>query len=79
MEWLATMNGYNLTKYAPNIAKAKCRFFGVKDWQRCPCDPDSDRACISAHCHQDIKTDGHCHCNAYEPMEICDNDSRRID
>ena len=44
---------------------AKFRFFGEDDWARCPCDPDSDRACISEHCHKDIATNGHCHCNCY--------------
>ena len=62
---LAKENGYDLTKHAPKIAMAKFRFFGEDDWARCPCDPDSDRACISEHCHKDIATNGHCHCNCY--------------
>lgn len=65
IKWLADMNGYDLTQHAPKIANAKLRFFGRKEWFRCPCDPDSDRACISEHCHEDIKRDGHCHCNCY--------------
>ena len=32
---------------------------------KCPCDPDSDRACISKHCRQDIENDGICHCQLY--------------
>jgi hypothetical protein len=66
IEWLADMNGYDLTKFAPNIAAAKERFFGEEEWFRCPCDPESDRACISDRCHQDIAADGHCHCNCYQ-------------
>lgn len=62
---LAKENGYDLTKHAPKIAMAKFRFFGEDGWARCPCDPDSDRACISEHCHKDIATNGHCHCNCY--------------
>lgn len=62
---LAKENGYDLTKHAPKIAMAKFRFFGEDDWARCPCDPDSDRACISEHCHKDIARDGTCHCRCY--------------
>lgn len=66
IQWLADMNGYELTQFAPKIAAAKDRMFGDKEWFRCPCDSGSDRACISAHCHQDIKAMGHCHCNCYK-------------
>ncbi len=66
INWLAEMNGYGLTEHAPKIARAKLRFFGVDNWNKCPCDPDSDRACISEHCHKDIKEFGHCHCNCYK-------------
>lgn len=62
---LAKENGYDLTKHAPKIAMAKFRFFGEDDWARCPCDPDSDRACISEHCHKDIEKNGTCHCHCY--------------
>jgi hypothetical protein len=62
---LAKENGYDLTKHAPKIAMAKFRFFGEDDWARCPCDPDSDRACISEHCHKEIATNGTCHCHCY--------------
>ena len=67
---LAEENGYGLTKHAPKIAAAKYRFFGEDNWARCPCDPDSDRACISEHCHKDIATNGACHCNCYCLKEI---------
>lgn len=65
IQWLADMNGYKLSQHAPKIAAAKERFFGEDNWFKCPCDPDSDRSCISEHCHQDIKRDGLCHCNCY--------------
>lgn len=61
----AEENGYGLTEAAPRIAAAKERFFGEDDWRRCPCDPDSDRACISARCKREIKENGTCHCNCY--------------
>ena len=63
---LAAENGYELTEYAERIAKAKERFFGEAEWQRCPCDPESDRACISKRCHAEIAENGHCHCNCYK-------------
>ena len=58
-------NGYGLTEFAPKIAAAKERFFGEDEWYRCPCDPQSDRACISERCKKEIAQDGHCHCNCY--------------
>ena len=61
----AAANGYGLTKFYTKIAKAKERFFGEKDWRRCPCDPESDRACISARCRREIEENGFCHCNCY--------------
>lgn len=66
IQWLADMHGYELTKHAPKIAAAKSRFFGLDKWFKCPCDPDSDRECISEHCQQDILRDGHCHCNCFK-------------
>ena len=65
IEKTADESGYGLTQFADRIAKAKSRFFGADEWQRCPCDPDSDRACISDRCKQEIEADGHCHCNCY--------------
>ena len=47
-------NGYGLTEFAPKIAAAKERFFGEDEWYRCPCDPQSDRACISERCKKEI-------------------------
>ena len=65
MKQLAEQEGYEVTDNAPKIAKVKERFFGVEHWKRCPCDPDSDRFCISEHCKRDIQQNGVCHCNAY--------------
>jgi hypothetical protein len=67
---LAKENGYGLTKFAPKIAAAKERFFGEEEWSRCPCDPDSDRACISEHCHKDIEENGTCHCRCYCKKDV---------
>lgn len=61
----ALENGYFLTENASKIAKAKMRFFGLEHWKKCPCDPNSDRACISSHCKKDIEQLGICHCSCY--------------
>ena len=64
----AAANGYEVTDNIDKIANAKLQFFGCKKWARCPCDPDSDRACISPHCKEDIAKDGVCHCNLYRKV-----------
>lgn len=61
----AARNGYEVTDNIDKIANAKLRFFGCQQWAKCPCDPHSDRACISKHCKEDIAKDGVCHCNLY--------------
>lgn len=66
----ADAEGYKTTKNLPNIAKAKLRAFGLGEIFRCPCDPNSDRACISDHCRQDIEADGVCHCHLFEKKEV---------
>ena len=63
---LAESEGFDLTENLPAIARAKTRFFGVEDWRKCPCDRDSDRACISTRCFAEIMRDGVCHCNLYK-------------
>lgn len=68
MKTIATQEGYELTDNAPKIAKAKQMFFGVEHWKRCPCDPNSDRYCISNHCKEDIERDGICHCRCYRKI-----------
>ena len=62
----AESHGFELTKNVTAIAKAKARFFGLEQWTRCPCDRESDRACCSAHCLEDIEKNGVCHCNLYK-------------
>ena len=69
---ISERNGYDLTDKLDEIAKAKCMFFGVKKWMKCPCDPESDRACISKHCKEDIAKDGICHCGLHKKKEIDD-------
>ena len=62
---IAARNNFDLSDNLHKIAKGKLMFFGTKMWMKCPCDPDSDRACISKHCRQDIENDGICHCQLY--------------
>ena len=62
----ADAEGYKTSKNLENIAKAKLRMFGIDNLFRCPCDPISDRACISEHCRMDIKKDSYCHCHLFE-------------
>ena len=62
----ADAEGYKTSKNLENIAKAKLRMFGIDNLFRCPCDPSSDRACISEHCRMDIKKDSQCHCHLFE-------------
>ena len=65
IEEKAKAEGYGLSDKADAIARAKLRFFGRDNWAQCPCDPNSDRACISQHCKEDIAKNGVCHCNLY--------------
>lgn len=60
---IAEEHGYELSGNLESIAKAKLRFFGLDNFRLCPCDRNSDRACISGHCKKDIETDGICHCS----------------
>jgi hypothetical protein len=60
---IAKENGYELSGNLESIAKAKLRFFGLENLRLCPCDRNSDRACVSEHCKQDIEKDGICHCS----------------
>lgn len=62
----ADAEGYKTSKNLENIAKAKLRMFGIENLFRCPCDPNSDRACISEHCRIDIEKDSYCHCHLFE-------------
>lgn len=54
--------GFEPTENFDKIVKAKERFgIGLG----CPCDRNSDRACISERCAREIMENGHCHCNAF--------------
>ncbi len=64
----AEENGYQLTDNAEKIANAKSRFFTPEEWERCPCDRNSDRACISDRCKQEIEANGICHCSLYRKV-----------
>lgn len=66
---LATENGYELTEYAEKIAKAKERFFGEEEWQRCCCVRDDKHFCISPSCLEDINNKGICDCRLYKKKE----------
>ena len=60
--------GYDTTDNIDKIARAKSKFFGVKNWAECPCDStvESKRACISKACQQEIEQNGVCHCQLYQ-------------
>ena len=62
---IAAKNNLDISDKLEKIAKAKYMFFGTKLWVKCPCDPESDRACISKHCKEDIENNGICHCGMY--------------
>lgn len=66
IEKLAEENGYDLNTNVKSIARIKAR---QEDWKTCPCDPNSDRGCISAHCKEDIERDGICHCHLYKKRQ----------
>lgn len=55
---------YNYTK-SPNFDKiANARIRMGLNWNQCPCGGEG-RGCISERCHQEIREQGHCHCNCY--------------
>lgn len=63
----AEENNFDLTSNAMKIAKVKLKFFGLSEWQRCPCDRDNNlRFCCSDKCKFDIEETGTCHCNCYK-------------
>jgi len=71
IEQMAQDNGWVISNNAQRIAKAKLRFFGVDQWQRCPCYPpdDTEHGCGTEACTKDIETSGKCHCNLYLKQE----------
>lgn len=65
---LASIEGWTINeKTVTRIAKAKERFFGESEWNRCPCYPPDDtiHGCGTKACSDDIMTEGVCHCNLY--------------
>lgn len=58
--------GFEPTENFDKIVKAKERFgIGLG----CPCDRNSDRACISERCAREIMQNGICHCRCYRLPE----------
>lgn len=67
---LAETHGYNLSDNLTAIARAKYRFFGVDNWNRCPCDRDNlGRFCCSTQCQKDVRESGSCHCSLFRRKE----------
>lgn len=66
----AKRNGYGLTNNLAHIARAKYAFFGSNKWTCCPYSPDDSRSCISKRCHEDIATNGTCHCKLYKRKDL---------
>lgn len=64
---MAEDEGWGLTKNVSKIATVKNRFFGVDEWQRCPCYPQDDtvHGCGSEACKAEIEANGVCHCNLF--------------
>ena len=69
---VADKNGYDVKPNIEKIAKAKLMFFGVDNWQRCPCYPkeDTTHGCDTPQCNLEINKCGICHCNLYELKEV---------
>lgn len=63
---LAKKEEFEVTENLPAIARAKERFFGLKAWQKCPCDRSGERACGSLKCLNEILREGVCHCNLFK-------------
>lgn len=68
----ALNNNWDLTKNLHNIAKAKCRMFGVENWRKCPCYPKDDNihGCETVECTNTIEKEGICHCNLFKKKDI---------
>lgn len=62
MEYLAEFYNYKKSEHFDKIANARIRM-GL-NWNQCPCGGEG-RGCISERCHQEIREQGHCHCNCY--------------
>ena len=66
LEKIAKENNYTLTNNVDKIINAKLRFFGEENWRKCPCVQDSEHACLSDKCRNQIETTGKCHCNLFK-------------
>lgn len=68
---IAVKNNWDLTSNVHNIAKAKCRMFGLDNWKKCPCYPKEDNihGCETKACTQMIEEDGICHCNLFKKKD----------
>lgn len=69
LEKIAKDNNYTLTNNVDRIINAKLRFFGESNWRNCPCVQDSEHACLSDACRQQIESKGGCHCNLFKRGE----------
>lgn len=69
---IAINNDWDLTKNLHNIAKAKCRMFGIENWRKCPCYPKEDNihGCETDACTKTINEEGICHCNLFKKKDI---------
>ncbi len=67
----AEKNNWDITNNIHNIAKAKCRMFGLENWRKCPCYPKEDNihGCETEACTATIEQDGVCHCNLFKKKD----------
>lgn len=69
---IAFNNNWDLTNNLHNIAKAKCKLFGIENWKKCPCYPKEDNihGCETDACTKTINEDGICHCNLFKKKDV---------
>lgn len=63
----------------PNKNTQKIANFRIRSGlpiEKCPCDPNSDRGCISDRCYKEIQENGICHCKCFE-REAPNDESQR--
>lgn len=67
----AKKNNLEITDNLEKIANIKLKFFGVKDWWKCPCykQPDEIHGCGKHACLETIKNDGICHCKLFKSKD----------
>lgn len=66
LEEMANVRGFELTENADKIIKAKLRFFGEDNWQKCCCIRDDEHFCMSIACEKDVRKNGRCDCNLFK-------------